>query len=79
MLPVIKWATGTYSKSFRKYISNISGKHEFREVQTKKTSVLDITYIHTYILQKALMLNCKTYVTSGKTLDVARIVNKWVV
>ena len=29
--PVIKGATGTISKSFRKYVSNMPGKHEFKE------------------------------------------------
>ena len=28
--PVIIGATGTVSKSFRKYVSNIPGKHEVR-------------------------------------------------
>jgi len=27
VIPVIIWATGTISKSFRKYVSNITGKH----------------------------------------------------
>ena len=31
-------ATGTISKSFRKYVSNIPGKHEVKELQ--KTAVL---------------------------------------
>ena len=30
VIPVIIGATGTISKSFRKYVSNISGKHESR-------------------------------------------------
>jgi len=30
MIPVIRGATGTISKSFRKYLSNIQGKHETR-------------------------------------------------
>jgi len=36
--PVIRGATGTISKSFRKYVSNISGKHEVKELQ--KTAIL---------------------------------------
>jgi len=32
VLPVIKEATGIYSESFRKYLSNILGKHEIKEV-----------------------------------------------
>jgi len=31
-------ATGTISKSFRKYVSNIPGKHEVKELQ--KTAIL---------------------------------------
>ena len=32
MIPIITGATGTISKSFRKYISNISGNHEVKEL-----------------------------------------------
>ena len=28
VIPVIIWATGTISKSFRKYVGDIPGKHE---------------------------------------------------
>jgi hypothetical protein len=28
VIPVIIWATGTISKSFRKYLSNVPGIHE---------------------------------------------------
>ena len=38
MIPVIIGATGTISKSFRKYVSNIPGKHEVKELQ--KTAIL---------------------------------------
>ena len=38
VIPVIRWATGTTSKSFRKYVSNISGKREVKELQ--KTAIL---------------------------------------
>ena len=34
VIPVIMGATGTVSKSFRKYVSNIPGKHEVKELQT---------------------------------------------
>ena len=37
-VPVIIGATGTISKSFRKYVSNIPGKHEVKELQ--KTAIL---------------------------------------
>jgi hypothetical protein len=33
VIPVIIRATGTISKSFRKYLSNITGKHEIKELQ----------------------------------------------
>jgi len=36
--PVIIGATGTISKSFRKYVSNIPGNHEVNELQ--KTAIL---------------------------------------
>jgi len=32
VIPVIKGATGIFSESFRKYLSNILGKHEIKEV-----------------------------------------------
>ena len=33
VIPAIIGATGTLSRSFRKYVSNISGKHEVKELQ----------------------------------------------
>ena len=47
--PVIIGATGTISKSFRKYASNIPGKHEVKELQ--KTAILGTAHI----LRKVLM------------------------
>jgi len=44
VIPVIIRGTGTISKSFRKYLSNITGKHEVKELQ--KTAILDTA--HTY-------------------------------
>jgi hypothetical protein len=49
VIPVIIGATGTISKSFRKYLSNIPGKHEIKELQ--KTAILGTA--HT--LRKVLM------------------------
>jgi hypothetical protein len=43
VIPVIIGATGTISKSFRKYVSNIPGNHEFRELQ--KTAILGTAHI----------------------------------
>jgi hypothetical protein len=42
-------ATGTISKSFRKYVSNIPVNHEVREIQ--KTAILGTAHI----LRKVLM------------------------
>jgi hypothetical protein len=47
--PVIIGATGTISKSFRKYFSSVPGKHDIKELQ--KTAILDTA--HT--LQEVLM------------------------
>ena len=49
VIPVIIGATGAVSKSFRKYVSNIPGKHEVKELQ--KTAILGTA--HT--LRKVLM------------------------
>jgi len=48
-IPVIIGATGAISKSFRKYVSNIPGKHEIKELQ--KTAILGTEHI----LRKVLM------------------------
>jgi hypothetical protein len=42
-IPVIIGATGTISKSFRKYVSNIPGNHEVMELQ--KTAILGTAHI----------------------------------
>ena len=49
VIPVIIGATGTMSKSFRKYVSNIPGIYEVRELQ--KTAILGTAHI----LRKVLM------------------------
>jgi len=49
VIPVIIGETGTISKSFRKYVSNIPGKHEVNELQ--KTAIL----VTAHILRKVLM------------------------
>jgi hypothetical protein len=49
LVPVIIGATGTISKSFRKYASSIPGNHEVKELQ--KTAILDTAHI----LRKVLM------------------------
>jgi len=49
VIPVVIGATGAISKSLRKYVSNISGKHEVKDLQ--KTAILGTAHI----LQKVLM------------------------
>jgi hypothetical protein len=49
VIPVIIGATGTISKSFRKYVINMPGNHEVKELQ--KTATLDTAHI----LRKVLM------------------------
>ena len=41
--PVIIGATGTITNSFRKYVSNIPGNHEVKELQ--KTAILGTAHI----------------------------------
>jgi hypothetical protein len=43
VIPVITGATGTISKSFRKYVSNIPENHKVKEVQ--KTAILGTAHI----------------------------------
>jgi len=43
VIPVIIGATGTISKSFRKYMSNLPGKHEVKEI--RKTVILGTAHI----------------------------------
>ena len=43
VIPVIIGATGTISKSFRKYISNIPGNHEVKELQN--TAILGTAHV----------------------------------
>jgi hypothetical protein len=49
VIPVITGATGTISKTFRKYVSTIPGNHEVKELQ--KTAMLGTAHI----LRKVLM------------------------
>jgi hypothetical protein len=49
VIPVITGATGTISKSFRKYVSTIPGNREVRELQ--KTAILNTAHI----LRKVMM------------------------
>jgi len=49
VIPVITGATGTFSQSFRQYLSNIPGTHEIKELQ--KTAILGTAHE----LRKVLM------------------------
>ena len=44
VIPVIIGAAGTISKSFRKYVSNIPGNHEVKELQ--KSAISGTVYIY---------------------------------
>jgi hypothetical protein len=48
VIPVIIGVTGSISKSFRKYVSNIRVKHEVKELQ--KTATLDTAHIPRKVL-----------------------------
>ena len=67
---VINRVTGTISKSFRQYLSNLLGKLKIKELQ--KTVILDTTHI----LGQVLMYKYKTYFTREITLHAAQIVNR---
>jgi hypothetical protein len=43
VIPIIIGATGTISKAFRKYVSNIPGNHVVKELQ--KTAILGTAHI----------------------------------
>jgi hypothetical protein len=47
-IPVIIGVTGTISQSFRKYMSNILGNHDVRELQ--KTGILGTAHITRKVL-----------------------------
>jgi hypothetical protein len=49
VIAVITGATGTISKPFKKYLSNITGKHEIQDLQ--KIAILGTAHI----LRKVLM------------------------
>jgi len=48
VIPVIIGATGTISKSFRKYVSNIAGNHDVKE--QRKTAILGTAHIFRKVL-----------------------------
>ena len=59
VIPVIIGATGTISKSFRKYVDNIPGSHEVRELQ--KTAILGTAHnLRKVLTQKTIRTNVGT-------------------
>jgi hypothetical protein len=48
--PVIIGATGTISKSFRKYSSSVPGKHDIKELQ--KTAILGTAHTQRKVLMQ---------------------------
>jgi hypothetical protein len=50
-MPLITGATGTISKSFRKYLSNIPGKHEIKALQ--KTAILGTAHVLREVLRES--------------------------
>jgi len=70
VIPVIIGATGTISKSFRKYMSNIPGKHEVKELQ--KTTILATAHI----LRKALMLKYNRFNTETNDISTMNSNNR---
>jgi hypothetical protein len=48
VIPVIIGATGTISKSFRKYVSNVPGNVEVKKLQ--KTAILGTAHIFRKVL-----------------------------
>jgi hypothetical protein len=55
VIPIITQSTGTISESFRKYLSNIAGKHKIKELQ--KTAILDTARI----LEKVVTLKYRRF------------------
>jgi hypothetical protein len=47
-IPVIIGARGTISKSYKKYVSNIPGNHEVKELQ--KTAILGTAHVFRKVL-----------------------------
>jgi DNA-binding protein Fis len=59
VIPVITGATETISKSFRKYLSNVPGIHEIKELE--KTVILGTAQT----LGKVLMQKCNRFNTGA--------------
>jgi len=70
VIPVIIGATGTISKSFRKYVNNIPGKHEVKELQ--KTAILGTAHI----LRKVLMQKYNRFNTETNDISTMNSNNR---
>jgi len=70
VIPVIIGATGTISESFRKYMSNIQGKHEVKELQ--KTAILGTAHR----LRKVLMLKYNRFNTETNDISTTNRNNR---
>jgi hypothetical protein len=49
VIPVTIGATGTISKTPKKYLSNMPVKHEIKELQKKKTAILGTAHIRGWV------------------------------
>ena len=70
VIPVIIGATGTISKSFRKYVSDIPGNHDVKELQ--KTAILGTAHI----FRKVLTYSYKDKRAKAGTMNRGTINNK---
>ena len=70
VMPVIIGATGTISKSFRKCVSYIPGKHEVKELQ--KTVILGTAHI----LRKVLMQKYNRFNTETNDISTMNSNNR---
>jgi len=70
VIPVIIEATGTISKSFRKYVSNITGKREVKDLQ--KTAILGTAQI----IRKVLMYKYNRFNTETNDISTMNSNNR---
>jgi len=70
VIPVIIEATGTISKSLRKYVSNIPGKYEVKDLQ--KTTILGTAHI----LRKVLMYKYNRFDTGTNDISTMNSNNR---
>jgi len=75
LLPVIIWATGTISKSFRKYPGNVPGKQEIKQLQKTAIPGTANTAESAYVEAQNVfnMRNSITYSTNHKYTTAATL------